>query len=62
VPDYVPEDTAKLVDPLQRRQAGGRLVPKRERKGWTYDRVIRAAGLPDDDDPAGQLGVPSENW
>jgi len=38
------------------------LVPQSEREGWTYDDVIRAAGLPDDDDPTGQLGVPSEQW
>ena len=51
-----PMDSAKLVDPLRRRQAGRRLVPRRERRGWTYDRVIDAADLSAEDDLAGEIG------
>lgn len=56
------KDTALLVDPLRRRQSGRSLRPKQVRKGWTYEGVINAAALPDSDDPAGQIGVPSEDW
>lgn len=58
-----PDDTAKLVDFLRNRQAGKWLVQRatRFRKGWTYDRVIAAAGLSDDDDLS-PLGEPSESW
>jgi hypothetical protein len=56
------EDTATLVGFLQQRQAGKQLRPHRARKGWTYDRVIAAAGYPDDDDAPSDLGEPSEDW
>jgi hypothetical protein len=55
-----PEDIAKLIDPLRRRQAGRRLVPKHERRTWTYDRLIANAGLDPDEDL--DIGEPSEDW
>jgi hypothetical protein len=58
-----PEDAAKLVDYLQKRQRGKRLQQRAThfRKGWTYDGVIRAAGLSSNDDDL-DLGEPSEDW
>lgn len=57
-----PQDAAKLVDCLRKRQDGRRLQQRAThfRKGWTFDGVIRLAGLSSDDDCG--LGVPSEDW
>ena len=58
------EDTDKLTGYLQRRQNGKRLVQRatRFRRGATFDGVIRAAGLADDDGSPSELGEPSEDW
>jgi hypothetical protein len=58
------EDTDKLTCYLQRRQNGKRLVQRatRFRRGATFDGVIRAAGLTDDDGSPSELGEPSEDW
>jgi hypothetical protein len=57
-----PKDAAKLEGFLRKRQAGKRLVQRAThyRKGWTFDGVIRAAGLSPDDDL--DLGESSEDW
>lgn len=58
------EDTDKLTGSHQCRQNGKYLVQRttRLRRGATFDGVIRAAGLMDDDGRPSELGEPSEGW
>jgi hypothetical protein len=56
------DNTATLVEHLRNRQAGKQLRPNRFRKGWTYDGVVRAAGLPEDPDDSLGHADASRDW
>jgi hypothetical protein len=57
-------DTEELVGYLRERQDGKQLVLREgsPRKGWTFDGVLKAAGISPDDDDELDIGEPSENW
>jgi hypothetical protein len=57
-----PENAATLAGHLRSRQAGKGFRPRRERKRYNYDGVIRAEGLPVDLHENLDTGDPSDEW